>query len=444
MINVEKIKSDFAKRNVIRSEHMLYNEGFDPSKLYIKNAFGDTVYGIDGTSYIDLVLGSGSVLLGHRSHVIDESIMAATATGTIFSQPHVIAETLAKELLECLPSHLAGVVFCNSGTEATMRAMRLARAYTKKKKIAIFSGGWHGTHDYALFGEDYKQEPSPYATELSSGIPACIKDTIIMLPYNNIEAFNIIEKNKDDIAMVFIEPVQGSNPRNDIYSFLKFLRLITKDNNILLGFDEMITGFRLGLGGAQEYFDINADLVTYGKIIGGGFPFGVLCGTDEVMKTIKSQGVFMGGTFSANPFVCSVSLSLLRHLKRSNIYTPLNKQSARLKDEINHFCLMSEIPVRMWGLKSFMRLIFTNQYILSRKDRDKFECSQEIQKLFYMELCNRGILVASNRIIFLSSEHKEQTVDTIIKTICGLLREFDDEGFFNIKEDSVKLNDKAL
>lgn len=231
--------------------------------------------------------------------------------------------------------------------------------------------------------------------------------------------------------MVIIEPVQGSNPRDDMGGFLNKLRGCTAKHNILLCFDEIISGFRLAPGGAQEYYGVKADLATYGKTLGGGLPIGVVAGPRSIMNVVTGQKngrtVFMGGTFSANPLGMCVARTFLEYLLKDQkrIYPLINGQGQYLRDSVNAFCLLHRIPVRMMGIGSMSRLIFTDHAVRSRWQRDHFEISREIQDLFYLYLLlKKGIHVNHNRILYLSTAHHKEHVQKIIDAITETLQYF--------------------
>jgi len=278
-----------------------------------------------------------------------------------------------------------------------------------------------------MYDHDYSS--SQYTTEhKSSGVPDSFKDMVIVLPYNNTDAFDIIEKNKNDLAMVIIEPAQGSNPREDMLNFLMTLRSVTDENNIVLCFDEIITGFRVSLGGCSQLYGIKPDLVTYGKTIGGGLPIGVVAGSYDVMRVINNnRPPFMGGTFSANPLVMSVATALLKHLidDQDNIYPKLSSNGLYIKESINDFCIKKNIPVRVIGIGSVFRIVFTDHKVLSRKDRDLYEGDMSVQQKFYdYLLTKKNIFVNSNRIMFLSTEHSKEIVDYLISSIIDSIEYF--------------------
>jgi len=433
------------------SERFVYNEIFDSaSKLYFKEASGPYITGADGTLYIDFAMGGGVNLLGHSPAVVTRVLSDCANGNELFiAQPHKVGELFAQKFCEILP-HLGGVIFSNSGSEATLRAIRLARAYTGKMKFAMFSGGWHGTHDSVLVGEDYSNshETAPTPMLLSAGIPEEILDQCILLPYNEDEAFSLIENNSDELACVLIEPIQGSNPRDGIKPFLQKLRTVTSRNNILLCFDEIITGFRLAVGGAQELFAIEADIAVYGKSVGGGLPLALTAAKKGILESVQGK-TYMGGTFSGNILCSKIALSILEYLQehKNSLYSFLNEEGQWLREYINKACIDSDIPVRIYGEQSMSRLIFTDIYIKNRRERDMFEIDQDIQKLFYKSLAVKGVFVPSNRIIFISAAHTRQILHEAADAIINTLHEFKEYGLLNSQDlelSEINPNDKQL
>lgn len=413
--------------------NLVFNEGYRPGtpELYIQSADGCRVEGVDGRSYIDLNLGAGTAILGHAHPEIVAAIQDQAARGSIYIRPNPIAHDFAALLVKALPK-FGGFVFCNSGAEATMRACRIARAFTGKTKIGIFSGGWHGGHDGLLVEEDYggnAAEPRPW--HRSAGIPQALLDLILFLPYNNDHAFELIHRHRSELAMVLIEPSQGSNPRNDIGPFLHQLRKLTRDDDVLLGFDEIITGFRLALGGAQELYGIDADIATYGKVVGGGLSIGVVGGSADIMSCISEgrdgdgRSVFMGGTFSANPLTMAAGRATLTHLieHRDRIYPLLHTAGNRIMTLVNAACADHDIPVQAMGIGSMFRLIFTAKPVRSRRERDALEISRAIQDRLYAAILAQGVHIGSNRINFLSTAHGVAEVGAVAEAFISRLIE---------------------
>ncbi len=445
IISIDKMREEIGRRNspiaeLLNNNSSILNAGYDDEDcLYARKAYECFIEDYSGNIYIDTALGAGTHILGHANPLIVREIEKQAREGTLYILPNKCAHEVGKFLLQAVPC-FSGFVFCNSGTEATIRATRIARAYSGKKKVAMFSGGWHGGNDMLLFEEDYNgDETRPMPMFKSAGVPEELMGMTVMLPYNNDAAFDLIEQHKDALAMVIIEPSQGSNPRDDVGKFLRELRQVTAKHNIVLCFDEIVTGFRVALGGCQEYYGVEADIATYGKTLGGGLPVGMVGGTEDVMKVVKGYNkekpVFMGGTFSANPLVMRVARTVLQHLieNREYIYSYLNENSQYIRNKVNEFCVSNQIPVRMMGIGSMSRIIFTDKMIKSRRERDKYEVGDALQKLFYSYLrLEKGVHISGNRILFLSTAHKREHIEKIVCSIVETLEYFDKHpGLFN-------------
>lgn len=436
----KKLQEELADRNSSWKElinrdgkPIVLNEPYRKINLHINKAWDCFLEDSEGNKYIDVALGAGTHILGHAHFVVVEEFRRQSKQGTLYILPNRYAYEVAG-LVSGVVRHFNSFVFCNSGTEATVRAVRIGRAYTGKKKVAMFGGGWHGGNDMLLFEEDYSSnENNPLPIFKSAGIPREIKDMILMLPYNNDAAFDLIKKHKDELAMVMIEPSQGSNPRGDLAQFLHCLREITLKYNILLCFDEIISGFRIGLGGCQQYYGIEADIATYGKTMGGGVSIGMVAGKEEIMEVIEKgrekKSVFMGGTFSANPLAMAIAKAVLQYLieNHKEVYPYLNQNGKYIEDSLNNYCVKNNIPLRIIGIGSMLRIIFTNRFIRSRRERDRYEIGEGLQELFcrYL-LIRKGIYVDSNR-LFLSMAHKKEQVDKIIQSIIESIEYFSNE-----------------
>jgi glutamate-1-semialdehyde 2,1-aminomutase len=400
------------------------NEGYlgSNSSLRIKSASGANITDIDGNTYLDMAMAGGASILGHANPLVVDAVNKQMADGSLFTVANPLAEDFAEYLSRAIPG-CSQFVFSSTGSEATLRAIRLARAVSGKKKIAVFSGGWHGSHDQVLVEEDYSRgsESMPAMMPKSSGILDEMMETLVFLPYNSDAAFDLIRNNKDDLAAVIIEPVQGSNPRDDIDGFLRDLRQVTEDTSVLLIFDEVITGFRLALGGGQERFAINADIVTYGKSIGGGLPIGVMSASPHILSCITKKKVrdkpsfFNGGTFSANPLTMAAGLVVVQHLieNKEESYGRLEKAGEIVRANLNDFCQSNGVPAHVIGISSIFRIIFTNKAVSSRRDRDLLEIPYVNQRDFYGQLLLAGVHVGTNGINFISLAHTDENLDKI-------------------------------
>jgi glutamate-1-semialdehyde 2,1-aminomutase len=367
-----------------------------------------------GERYIDLIMGSGTHLLGHG--FFEDEAKELVSNGTIYSETsrHEIELT---DKLQSIFGMDKSVIYCSTGTEATMRAIRAARAYTGKTKILMFSGSWHGGNE-SLWEEDWSNDrhfmmKDVPVKSMSAGM---LDSEVIMVPYNNPSVFEIIESMQSNLAGVIIEPIQGSNPREDMGDFLRTLREVVRD--VPLIFDEIITGFRVGLKGVQGLYDIEADIVTYGKVIGGGFPVGVVMGKSEILDNPE---VFYGGTFSGNPISCGMGNVVLDYLENKFSYENLYDQSYKFYEKIEN--ILEDYPVQVMKCHSMFRFVFTDRKIQERRDRQDWEDWNMFLK-FIDNMKSNGILIKSNGICFLCLDHKEHEYEILDKIEMSL------EGFF--------------
>jgi glutamate-1-semialdehyde 2,1-aminomutase len=302
--------------------------------IYMDRGDGAYLYDIDGNRYIDFCCSWGPLILGHTHPVITEAIEKTAQKGTSFGTVHE-NEILLAEKIKSLCSIIELIRFVSSGTEAVMSAVRLARAYTKRDKIVKFTGCYHGHSDYLLASAG-----SGLATlgiPASGGVPADFTKHTIVVPLNEIESLEqIFKKHGKEIAAIIIEPVPANNglllqPR----SFLGFLRGVTREYGSLLIFDEVISGFRIGPGGAAEYYDIAPDLATYGKVVGGGLPVGAFGGKAEIMELLAPLGpVYQAGTLSGNPLALACGYATLDYLERNSGWDLLTKQTREFVQKI--------------------------------------------------------------------------------------------------------------
>jgi glutamate-1-semialdehyde 2,1-aminomutase len=411
---------------------MIYNEGYSekPDTSYIQRAEGCRVWGPGGRGYIDLAMGGGSLILGHAHPVVVEAVREQVAKGSIYTVPHAAVYELDELLDTCIP-WLPGRVWCNSGSEAVMRLVRIARAVTGKHKIGLFSGCWHGSWDGTLVEEEYSAVGlrsiitggyDPEARLRSAGVPQEILDSILFLPYRDSAALSTIRGYRDELACVLIEPVQGSNPSDEVEGFLANLRHITQDCGVLLAFDEVVTGFRLGLGGGQEHFGVHGDLAAYGKVIGGGLPVGMVAGTREIMDEARRKGVFYGGTFSANPLTIAAGLATLRYLaQHPETYRQLADAGTLLRSTVNRYCTERALPAHMMGVGSISRLVLSGEPVHSRRERDLAEPGAVAQARFYSSVKACSVWIGTNRIQFLSTAHGILDIELVANALCESL-----------------------
>ena len=376
---------------------------------------------LDGNRYIDLAMGFGATILGHSPEIVREAIARQLQKGWLTVMPTSEQQALAELVLTGSPCG-ESLIFTNSGSEATLTAMRLGRAATGKPRVGLFSGSYHGSHDYALFRDDLNSPQSrPAAKSIGSGIPDVVRDeTTLMLPYHSEAAFEQIRANSHELAMVCIQAVQNNTPRLDNGEFLVKLREVCSECGVLLMFDEVVTGFRMGWTGAQGYYGVSADLATYGKIIGGGLPVGAVAGGRDVMDLLTNpgrQGVFAGGTFSGNPLTMVAGAAVLSHLKNNaeQVYPQLESEGTRLGNSINEFCANRDMAVTLMHAGSMQCMHFKRGPISNL--RDAWRPNHAAERAFYVNLLERGVLIPGVHCYFLSAAHTPALVDEVIEAM---------------------------
>jgi len=407
---------------------------FLPYPFYAASAKGSKITDADGHEYIDLTMGFGPLMLGHNPDIAVNAAKAAADKALMLGIPNPYQGELAELLVEASPC-AERVMFCNTGTEATMYAIRLARALTGKHEIAMFDGSYHGAHDYVIMQGDLDPNPSEPATRAQgSGVPPATVEQIKFLPYRDPHAFELIEKHADELACVLIEPVQSSNPRLDVGDYLKELREVCTRTGVLLILDEVITGFRLAYGGGQERFGIKADLATYGKIIGGGLPIGAVAGSQELMKPFDMFGspnaIFAGGTFGGNPMSMLTGAAVLRELKaHPEIYDEMKARGDGLAARINDFLREGDYPAQLLHADSMFHLIFSKDPV-ERGRHGADEQTMRLEHLYYAHLLKRGVIVPGIHLFFISAAHTEADIDRVVEAMKDSFRAVREAGGF--------------
>ncbi len=384
--------------------------------IFIKSAKGSKVTDIDDNQYIDFVSSWGPLILGHANDKIIDSITKAAQKGTSYGAPTVYETEMAEMIVKMIPS-IEKVRMVNSGTEATMSAIRLARGYTKRDSFIKFAGNYHGHGDSFLIKAGsgaitFGLPDSPGVTQASA------KDTLIA-DYNNIDSVKkLFEEKPNEIAAVIIEPVAGNMgvvPPNK--NFLKELRELTSKYGALLIFDEVITGFRLAKGGAQEYFGVMPDLTTLGKIIGGGLPVGAYGGKKEIMDNLAPEGpIYQAGTLSGNPLAMAAGLCMLNELNSNEtIYNELEHKAKKLEEGILKNIKITNTKAILNRVGSMMTLFFTESEKVSSYDEAVSSDTEKYAKYFKMAL-DSGIYLAPSQFecLFVSFAHTDEDIDKAI------------------------------
>ena len=387
---------------------------FKPYPFFTKSAGGSKITDEDGKTYIDYCLAYGPLILGHANPKVVREVSNQLTLGSAYGTPSENEIILAREVVDRIPC-AEMVRFTNSGTEATMSAIRLARAFTGRDKIVKFEGAYHGAHDYVLV----KGGSGAATLPDSPGIPKDTTKNTLSVPFNDEEALTeLIETEADNIACIIMEVVMGNvgciEPKA---GFLDFVRKITEENNILLIFDEVITGFRLARGGAQDYYNVTPDLTTLGKIVGGGFPMGAFCGKAEIMEMIAPQGsVYQAGTFSGNPISVQGGISTLTQLD-DKFYKNLERKGEFLRGNISSIIDEEEYNIQPVGLASMFQIYFNPQEVCNYEDAQNSNRKQFLR--YFKTLLREGVFIPPSQFEcnFISSAHSMEDLQKTSEAI---------------------------
>lgn len=382
---------------------------------FIERADGCYIYDVDGNRYIDYIDSWGPMILGHNFPAIRESVLKACEKGLSFGCATEIEVEMAEFICDRIP-HVDMIRMVNSGTEAVMSAIRVARGYTGRDKIIKFRGCYHGHSDGLLV----KAGSAALTTSVpdSAGVPADYTKNTLVAEYNDCDSVKeLFDNNKDEIAAVIVEPVAANMgvvlPR---HGFLEFLRDITKENGSLLIFDEVITGFRLSIGGAQEYFNIKPDLTTLGKIVGGGMPVGAYGGRADIMRMVSPDGpVYQAGTLSGNPIATAAGLETLRILRdNKDIYDRLETKTKRIADSVRK-CGAGRVSVNQIG--SLMSIFFTPDAVEDYDSAVKSDTKKYAE--YFGHMLDNGIYIAPSQFeaMFVSDAHTNEDINRTIEVM---------------------------
>jgi glutamate-1-semialdehyde 2,1-aminomutase len=387
--------------------------------LVIAEGHGSHITDIAGRDFIDYHLGSGPALLGHAHPEIVDAVQRQVAKGSTYYFLNEPVIRLAERMVEAIPC-ADQVHFTGSGTEATYFALRLARGATGRSKVLKFEGGWHGMHDYALWGT-VPQKPSayPHAEPDSLGIPDVLRGQVLVAPFNDAaRAVEIIDQHARELAAVIVEPLE--RVLVPVPGFLAAVREATSRHGIVLIFDEIVTGFRIAWGGAQEKYGVVPDLATYGKAMSGGFPMAAIGGRSDVMKhfdgrrTARSQLVWASGTLNGNPVSATAGLAALDILGRPGAYDHFHKIGGRLRREITALGRRHGFAAQTPGEDAVFGVRFTDREPL-RNWADLLTSDTKVNLKWSIELLKRGILVNPNEKFYLSLAHTDADVDRTLE-----------------------------
>ncbi len=421
----QRYRKNFADPRAVAGFKQYWKEIVYP--IVVERSKGSKLWDIDGNEWVDVTMGFGVALLGHSPDFINEAVSRQLEKGVEIGPQSPIAGEVAE--LICEFTHMDRVTFCNTGSEAVMAALRICRTVTGRTKVALFAGAYHGTFDEVLVkGATLKGKPK--TLPLAPGVTHSHISEVTVLEYGTPESLDWIRENADDLAAVLVETVQSRHPDLQPKEFLKEIRIITKDAETPLIFDEVITGFRCHPGGAQAYFGIEADLATYGKVVGGGMPFGFIAGKAELMDafdggywkfgddSFPTAGVtFFAGTFVRHPLAMAAAKAILIYLKEKGegLQNSIAEKTKKTIDELNDYFSKHSIPIK---LERFTSVWYP-----------KFGDDIAQHSLFYFHLREKGLHIWEGRPCFLSSVHSDEDTEFIAEAFKASVAEMQLGGF---------------
>lgn len=391
---------------------------FKPHPFYTARAKGSKIYDVDGNEYIDYCMAYGPLILGHANEVVKEAIAKQLEDGWIYGTPIELEIEYAKLIQKHFPS-MEMLRFVNTGSEATMAALRVARGFTGRDKIVKVEGSFHGAHDAVLVKAG--SGATTHGVPNSAGVPADFVKNTLQVPYNDVESLSeILEKN--EVAALILEPVMGNSalilPEKD---YLREVRRITQENDVLLIFDEVITGFRVSMGGAQEYYGVKPDLTTLGKIAGGGLPIGIFGGRREIMERVAPSGdVYQAGTFSGNPLSLTAGYATVKYLEENNVLESVNRRTENLVSGIKDVIEDKKAECEVGSIASMFCIYFGQT---PRNYVEALQLSKERFMEFFWKMLENGVFLPPSQYetCFVSFAHSDEDVERTIEAVSRAL-----------------------
>lgn len=378
----------------------------------IASGQGSRVYDLEGHAWIDYLLGSGPMILGHAHPQVVAAVQEQLSQGSTFFYLNDKAIELAEAIVEAVAC-AEQIRFMSSGTEATFFALRVARAFRGRDKILKFEGAYHGSHDYAMMNTEGQQPQAyPQAIRGSAGIPKSLEQEVLIAPYNDIEHTTaIIETHHDALAAVIVEPFQRT--LSPLPGFLKGLREVTAHYGIPLIYDEVVTGFRFAYGGAQAYYGVTPDLAAFGKIIGGGYPLAAVVGKAEIMAGFahaKDDGLIVGqvGTLNGNPVAATAGLATLKVLQQPGTYERLHTIGQHLREQLHATLREHHVAGQVLGDGPIFHVLFTEQPVQTY--RDTLTANAQKQRIFHNALLSHGVLKPASK-GYISLVHSDADIE---------------------------------
>jgi len=391
---------------------------FKPNPFYVSRAAGSKLFDVDGNEFVDYCLAYGALILGHANPEVKEALKEQLEKGWLYGTPIELEVKYAKLIRKFYPS-IEMLRFVNTGSEATMSALRLARGFTGKEKIVKIEGSFHGSHDAVLVKAG--SGATTFGVPNSAGVPSDFVKNTLQVPFNDTEKLSeLLEKNKD-VACVIMEPVMGNSaliiPEED---YLKEVRRITKENDVLLVFDEIITGFRLSLGGAQECYGVKPDITTLGKIAGGGFPIGIYGGRREIMSRVSPSGdVYQAGTFSGNPMSLLAGYTTVNILQRDRIVEKTAEKTKKLCSGLRDL-LNDKEGIELGQISSMFCIYFGKT---PKNYHEALKLNKEAYMNFFWKLLKNGVFFPPSQFesCFMSYAHTDEDIERTIEAFSGAI-----------------------
>jgi len=389
---------------------------YKPYPFFTTHASGSRLYDVDGREYIDYCLAYGPLVLGHGNDEVKEAVKDQLEKGWLFGTPHEQEMTLATRIIAQYPS-IEMVRFVNTGSEATMAGIRLARGFTDRDKIVKIEGGFHGAHDGVLVKAG--SGATTFGIPDSKGIPKESVKNTLQVPFNDAPALTeLLEQHSGAVAAVILEPVMGNvGPIPPEAGYLQNVRAITKEHEVVLILDEVITGFRLALGGAQEFYGVDSDLTILGKIVGGGFPIGVFGGRKELMELVAPSGpVYQAGTFSGNPVSITAGVKTIELLERDGVPERLNARGEQIRNALREIVRDSGVDGYVSGVGSMFKLFFSPGGEPVTNYADALRCDKDRYMALFHRMLDSGVFLPPSQFEtnFISTAHTDEDIERTI------------------------------
>ncbi len=392
---------------------------FKPHPFYVSRAKGSKIYDVDGNEYIDYCLAYGPLILGHSNNFVKEAIKEQLERGWLYGTPIELEIEYAKLIRKLYPS-IEMLRFVNTGSEATMAALRVARGFTGKNKIVKIEGSFHGAHEAVLVKAG--SGATTHGTPNSAGVPPEFVKNTLQVPYNDIEALSQLLEKEEDVAALILEPVMGNSslilPEKD---YLKEVRKVTEENDVLLIFDEVITGFRLAYGGAQEYYGVKPDLTTLGKIAGGGLPIGIFGGKKEIMERVSPSGdVYQAGTFSGNPLSLTAGFYTVKFMLENKVVEYTTKLTEELTSAMRDVIEDKNAPCNVGNIASMFCVYFGE---VPKNYGDALKLDKDKYMEFFWKMLEEGVFLPPSQFetCFVSFAHSKEDVEKTLDAFSSAL-----------------------